>query len=115
MAIIELPGTGPVLSKETLKKKAHTQLKSQMSASFVGLLTSFKGLFEKVWNHPDLTPQEVMDSFGTEAKDLFILSQATCDYLNAIVPGTITDANSTPPYEYTINDDGTVTIGAKLP
>ena len=78
---------------------------------FQVLLRTFNDQFNSVWNNKDLTPQQVMDAFGTHASQLFINAQATETFLNTITPGTIT---FTPPYHYTIHEDGNVTVGDKI-
>jgi len=65
-------------------------------------------LFNMVWESDELTPQEILDEYGTDAKDLFIFSGQIQGMLLAINPNYI--ALDTP-NEYVINLDGTITIG----
>lgn len=63
--------------------------------------------FNRVWNNPDHTPQEIMDAYGTDAAKLFHDSAATQTFLSEVVDGY---EPLTPPRDYTINQDGSVTI-----
>jgi hypothetical protein len=64
--------------------------------------------FNNIWNNPDFTPQQVLDSFGTDAARLFSDSSATQTFLAAVLDGY---EPLTPTAAYTINNDGTVTVG----
>lgn len=63
--------------------------------------------FNRIWNNPDFTPQEVLDKFGTSAVKLFVASKATQDFIKACNPDYEV---LVPPKEFTINKDGTVTV-----
>jgi hypothetical protein len=57
---------------------------------------------------PDMTPQEIFDLFGADSYKMFEL----CSEIQTMLLSV--DANYqplVPPYEYTINEDGTVTVG----
>jgi len=66
-------------------------------------------IWDLVWNNKlGFTPQEVIDTFGTDAKDLFELS----DGIQTLAASACSDyVVKTTPNEYTVNPDGTVTIG----
>jgi len=64
-------------------------------------------IFDMIWNTRDITPQEVLDSFGTDAQDLFTFSSSIQTLLSQV------DSNYValvPPMEYEINENGTVTV-----
>ncbi len=105
-------GPAPTIASMQVNLKRGTEF--QMNSQFRSLLSSFKSSFASVWSNPNLTPQQVMDAFGTDAAQLFVLAGATVTMLNTILPGTLALADYMPPYSYTVNQDGTVTIGAKL-
>lgn len=65
--------------------------------------------FNMIWNG-NLSPQEIMDDFGTEAFKLFRDSAALQTLFAAVIDGYVP---LVPPYEFTINQAGTVTIGAR--
>lgn len=66
------------------------------------------------WNNPDgLTPQQVADAFGTDAKKLFDFNAALVNFLVAQgMADGVAPTIRLPKFEYTVNPDGTVTIGA---
>ena len=63
--------------------------------------------FNRIWNNREFTAQEIFDKFGNEAVSLFIYSSQIQNLLRAIDPSYIP---LPPPYPYTINEDGTVTV-----
>ena len=62
-------------------------------------------IFDMIWNGEE-KPQDIFDKFGTDAKDLFIVSKAAEDYQKLALGESYT--NLVVPYEFTINEDGTV-------
>lgn len=63
--------------------------------------------FDLVWKHAHLTPQQVVSGLGTSAADVFTYAYMLQNLLNTVVPNTIT---STAPMNFTLNQDGTVTL-----
>lgn len=63
--------------------------------------------FDLVWNSM-YAPQAVFDMYGNEAVQLFVEANKTIGYILQL------DSSYSPPmpkYEYTLNEDGTVTVG----
>ena len=76
------------------------------------LVATYRDLYDRVWeNRLGLTPQQVFDGLGTQGVELFKLSQLLVTTVNSATPGSI---GATQPYDYTINPDGTVTVGDPL-
>ena len=63
--------------------------------------------FNNIWNNPSFTPQEIFDEFGTDAVQLFQVSSATQEFIKMCDPDY---EILVPPVEFTINEDGTVTV-----
>jgi hypothetical protein len=80
-----------------------------------GALDTHKSYFEKsfddFWNNAIVTPQEHCDALGNQAIQFFQIAALTIEYINTIDPSWIPP---TVPYNFTINQDGTVTIGNKI-
>ena len=94
--------------KQNLTKK---QIEKDAYDAYETLIKTYETIYKRVWqNHLGLTPQEVFDSLGTQGVELFQLSALLVQTVNTAQPGTIIPAQ---PYEYTINPDGTVTIGKR--
>jgi hypothetical protein len=71
-------------------------------------------IMQMIWRNPQgLTPQQVMDGFGAEAHELFELSNQLLTMLGNVKSDDPYLSEAAAPYEYTINQDGTVTIGDK--
>ena len=69
-------------------------------------------IFNMIWNSYENTPQEILDKFGTDAVELFIASKNAEDYLTLVLGDRYTPL--VVPYEFTINEDGSVTVGDKI-
>jgi hypothetical protein len=111
ITLIEQPSQGePTITEK--QQRVVSQYKAEMQRLFGQMRATHDRLFREFWqNRSGLTPQQVSDAFGTEAVQVFILGGALKDFLNMIRPGTVT---ATPPFEFTPNADGTVTIGAPV-
>ena len=94
----------------TEQKQLAVAGKIQKASSFLfrQMANTYANIYTDVWVNPDLTPQEVFDSLGTSGAELLALADVLSSTVNGVVPGTIETGY---PYEYTINEDGTVTIG----
>ena len=63
--------------------------------------------FNKVWDNPNFTPQEIIDAFGSDAASLFSISWSIQQILLAADPNY---KLLIPPMNVTLNSDGTVTL-----
>lgn len=66
-----------------------------------------------VWKNPDFTPQEIFDTYGSNAARIVMGSAATTEYL--ITQYAIAGVPYVPPtlpvgVSLTLNQDGTVTV-----
>jgi len=64
--------------------------------------------FNNVWRNPKATPQDIFNTFGVNAVRLFIVAGATIQFIKTLDPEW---QEPTPPYQYTIKQDGTVEVG----
>ena len=108
---------GPEQQQPTTEQK-QTRVNNRIKRLSVDTLNHIKAqhreMMQAVWNNPaGLTPQQVMDAFGSEAAELFQLSDQLLTMLGNVKPDDPYLAEAEAPYNYTINDDGTVTIGDK--
>lgn len=101
---------GPIeLTVAQKQNRVKMQIERKIWEAFAGLVGIHNDLKNGVWNNPqELTPQEVFDALGTNSGELFALSTLLVNTVNAAKPGTLVDEH---PYNYTINPDGTVTVG----
>ena len=77
-----------------------SMLKSSVSSGFLLL-----------WYNDKSTPQDILDQFGTNALELFKMHQSIRAFIRTLDPTYI---GLVPPYNFTINQDGTVTVGSKI-
>lgn len=73
--------------------------------------SAFLVSFNDFWNNPIVSPQEHCDALGNKAYQLFQTSAITAKYLMTLNPEFVMP---TIPYDFTINEDWTVTIGEKI-
>ena len=99
----------PELTIEQKQQRAARRIKQMATELFSGMGDTYQGIREIVWQNPQgLTPQQVFDALGTEGAELFQLSSLLVQTVNAAKPDTL---DGSQPYNFTVNDDGTVTVG----
>lgn len=100
-----------IFGEKTLAEKqaaAKAWITNASAATLNQLVAGIESIFEFLWNNRDgLSPQEVCDALGTDAASLFILFGTMKATINSVKPGALT---LSAPFEFTINEDGTVTI-----
>ena len=95
------------LTLEQKKQRQKAKIQGLINSHFQTIQQGFSQVFASVWANPELTPQEVMDAFGSDAVALFQFANAFQNVMNTLQPGVLIQA---PPKAFTINQDGTVTI-----
>lgn len=94
---------------EQKKERVSRRIKQKSTETLFGLIGTYEELKTIVWENPQgLTPQQVFDSLGTSAGELFQLSAVLVQTVNTVQPNTLDAAQ---PYQFTVNPDGTVTVG----
>lgn len=83
------------------------------SFALQGLVRATKSAFNDFWNSNQATPQQIVDIFGTSAKTIFENHAATVQFILSVDPSALQPSDYTPQYNFTINSNGTVTIGSK--
>lgn len=71
------------------------------------LKRNYEDAFNCLWHNPNATPQEILDVYGSNAAQLFLVSRDTALFIKSVDP---TYEPPVLPKEFTINPDGTVTI-----
>ena len=91
-----------------------TRIKRMCSNIYQQMEGQHKNVWEMIWNNRrGLSPQDVLDEFGSDAKDLFIFSSSIQAMLYQANPTNYVPLET--PLEYTINPNGTVTIATDNP
>jgi len=110
MSILDNTNPQPVTTEQ---RQAITKqrIRGSIIQLFNQMQTVFQNNFDLVWHHPVLTPQQVLDGLGTDAGELFRLAGLLVDCVNGAKENTITEGA---PNQYTVNQDGTVTVGDQI-
>jgi hypothetical protein len=91
-----------------------TQIDKARSFIVHQLVNTTKNTFRNVWYNPEVTPQEIFNEFGTNASIIFRDHAAAVQCVLTIDSTALSPADYTPPFEYTINQDGSVTVGTPI-
>lgn len=105
MPIITTNQTSPAVDDR--KESTKQRIQSTINALYSSMLVAYSRCMGEVWRHPTLSPQEVLDAFGSDAAELFRLAGILKGAINAATPNTIPDVTA----NVTVNADGTVTVG----
>lgn len=99
----------PALTTDAKQQIAAQTIVTQLNTMLSKITTGYSAIFDRVWNDPNgLTPQQVCDALATNAGQLFLLASSLKTLVNSAKSNAIT---LTEPNQFTIDQDGTVTIG----
>lgn len=99
---IQEPTRQELLTQEVNKIKQYLKVSQERHEA------DQKTAFDRIWNNPSFTPQELIAGFGTDAAELFVKSVTNEMCIKQINPSWVM---MSAPYEVTLNQDGTVTVG----
>lgn len=86
---------------------AAQQLSDQVNGSLENLKVNIQASWNLFWNNPEVSAQEICDYYGNQAYKIF---QESGFWQAAIKQRDPSYEELVPPKEFTINQDGTVTI-----
>lgn len=90
--------------------RAANKLKGMANQTFQGMVNAFNAGASIFWNNPNgATPQEIANTLGSDAKEIFELHAKLGSLIASIKPESIAEGSSVVG-QFTINEDGTVTI-----
>jgi hypothetical protein len=100
--------TNPSLTKP---QKAAARIRGDIQRAFMQMKNTFNMTVMQIWNNPDpeLTPQAIIAEFGTDAAELFGLSNAMIGLMNTFAGAEISTIIPAK-YSVTVNEDGSITI-----
>ena len=101
--------TQPQKTKEELLKEKVSRIVQSANGLIDMIKAEHTMSFIALWSHEN--PQEIFDLLGSESALMFRDSHGIQTLLKTVDPDY---ELLVPPYEYTINQDGTVTIGDKI-
>jgi hypothetical protein len=103
--------TPPTPTKEIKLKRSVSRIKELSVNSYKTISEIQKQGISLLWEHPELTPQEIIDELGENAVKVFQYHGALTEYL--VTLATLEGINpdiKLPPNAFTVNQDGTITV-----
>lgn len=89
---------------------AANRIIGQTKSTFDSMVHSFNEGSRYFWKNPKgLTPQQIANELGNNAKEVFQLHYALGQFIDTVKPGSINEGWSLIG-QFTMNNDGTVTI-----
>lgn len=89
-------------------------IKGSARQTFQMMVNAFNIGSKTFWKNPNATPSEIAAALGTDAKEIFQLHYALGQLIGSIKPEAI-EQGLLVIGQFTMNDDGTVTISDSLP
>ena len=110
MSLISNIPTGPTEpTTEQLIARTNSRIKKVSLNIYKTMENRHESVWDLIWNNKDgLTPQEILDSFGSDAAELFLFSGSIQAMLASAGAGYVPVET---PNEFVVNGDGTVTVG----
>lgn len=87
------------------------KIKNQTRMTFNSMVKAFNDGAKLFWNNPKASSSEIAASLGSDAKEVFELHAKLGELIASVKPSTIQDGLSVVG-EFTMNEDGTVTINS---
>lgn len=97
---------------ESLAKRTADRVKFDIRRAFNQMKNTYTTVLNTVWNHPQLTPQEIFDEFASEGAELFFISDAMITLMQNIAGIDVGDVIPEK-YEYQITPEGNVYVWEK--
>lgn len=89
--------------------RAANMLKNQTRQTFQQMVMAFNQGANNFWKNPRATPAEIAAALGSDAKEVFELHAKLGALLASVKPEAIAEGSGVVG-QFTINEDGTVTI-----
>lgn len=89
--------------------RAANMLKNQTRQTFQLMVMAFNQGSNNFWKNPRITPQQIAAALGTDAKEVFELHSKLGALLASVKPEAIAEGVGAVG-QFTMNEDGTVTI-----
>lgn len=104
-----LDNSNPGLPPVPFKIRAANRIKNQTRTIYKQMCDSFNDGADFFWNNPNATPSEIAEQLGTDAKEIFELHYKLGQLIASVKPEDISQGLNLIG-NFTMNDDGTVTI-----
>jgi hypothetical protein len=89
--------------------RAANMLKNNVRQTFNMMVQAFNQGAKNFWINPQVSPEQISAALGTDAKEVFELHAKLGQLLASVKPESIAEGSSVVG-NFTINDDGTVTV-----
>lgn len=99
------------LTPEEIKNNEILRCATYRKGTLEALYSAYIVSFNDFWYNSIVTPQEVCNFYGNQAGQLFYVSSKTFEFMYLLNPTLVPPFI---PFEFTVNEDGTVTIGEPI-
>lgn len=89
-------------------------IKGTTKQTFQMMTNAFNAGSKNFWNNPHATPSEIAQALGTDAREVFELHYALGQLIANVKPEAIAEGLSKIG-QFTMNEDGTVTVVESVP
>jgi hypothetical protein len=98
------------IGENSISNQVANRIKNQTRQTFQNMVNSFNEGSKTFWQNPrGLTPTQIAEALGTDAREVFELHYALGQLINNIKPESIQEGWNVIG-QFTMNEDGTVTI-----
>ena len=98
------------IGENSVADQVSNRIKNQTKQTFQNMVNSFNEGSKTFWQNPrGLTPTQIAEALGTDAKEVFELHYALGQLIDSIKPDSIQEGWAAIG-QFTMNEDGTVTI-----
>lgn len=101
-----------ITSRDSLKQRVAALLEVLPSTLETLKLSHDRGMALLWQTEGSITPQSIIDELGTDAAELFTVSESLKQFIQTLDPDWVPTPR---PFEITINPDGTATVGDPVP
>lgn len=100
--------------EDSVSERISNYIKIQTKQNFESMVLFFNEGAKSFWKNPNATPVQIANNLGVNAKEIFELHYALGQFIASIKPEAIQEGLSVIG-QFTMNEDGTVTIQDQLP
>lgn len=99
---------------EAPDERAAREILQRMTQAGIDFVESHQWCFQRLWNSPEVSPEEILAKIGSRALELFQRGGDGVAFVLGVHNGrpiaTMAPEEYTPPRPYTVHQDGSITL-----